>query len=136
MRVDGDGLPKVGSQSKCLGVREPPNLHADVDLDAKGNVMLNKRGLSVTANWRELPGHLLPEHLDDGFNGASGKGMQVFAHGTGDFADESAVAENLVLHHKKTKTTSGNVAPAASVPLVQFQNDLRATREGWSIDES
>jgi hypothetical protein len=33
MRVDGDGFPKLGNQSRCLGVREPPNPHADVDLD-------------------------------------------------------------------------------------------------------
>jgi hypothetical protein len=136
MRVDGDGFPKVGSQSKCLGVREPPNPHADVDLDAGGNVVLNRRGLSVVADWRQLSGHLLPEHLDDGFNGASGKGMQVFVHGTGRFTDEDAVAESLALVHKRGTTTSGNVTPRASVPLAQFQADLRATREGWSVDES
>jgi hypothetical protein len=50
-----------------------PNPHADVDRDVGGNVVLNRRGLSVVvADWRQLPGHLLPEHLDDGFNGASG----------------------------------------------------------------
>jgi hypothetical protein len=136
MRVDGDGLPKVGSQSKCLGVREPPNAHADVDLDDAGNVVLNRRGLSVVADWRQLSGHLVPEHLDDGANGASGKGMQVFVHGTGDFTDASAVAENLVLLHKQGRNNSGNVTSKASVPLAQFQRDLQATRPGWSVDES
>jgi hypothetical protein len=107
-----------------------------VDLDAQGNVVLNGRGLSVVADWRQLPGHLLPEHLDDGFNGASGKGMQIFVHGTGDFSDAANVTNSLLLSHKRGKNTSGNVTPKESVPLAKFQDDLRATREGWSVDES
>jgi hypothetical protein len=66
MRVDTDGLPLVGVQSKCLGVRVPPNRFADIDLDPDGKVLLNRKGLSVSRNWRDLPGHLIPEHLDDG----------------------------------------------------------------------
>jgi hypothetical protein len=136
MRVDSDGLPKVGNQSKCLGVREPPNQYADVDIDQGGNVVLNRRGMSVVADWRLLPGHLLPEHLDDGHNGASGKGMRVFVHGTGEFADATAVAAALILLHKPRTSNSGNVTPKASVPLAQFQKDLHATRSSWSADES
>src|SRR5262245_2086271 len=135
MRVDADGLPSVGTQSKCSGVREPPDRHADVNVDAAGNVILDGRGLSVTADWRGLPGHLIPEHLDDGFNGASGRGMRVFTHGSGDFA-EGPVAAGLQLCHKPRSNTSGNVTPVASVPLAQYQNDLRATRPHWVIDES
>jgi hypothetical protein len=116
-------------------VREPPDPHADVNIDSSGNVILNRRGLSVTADWRQLPGHLIPEHLDDGVNGASGKGMRVFTHGSGDFA-EGPVAPGLQLLHKPRSDTSGNVTPTASVPLAQYQNDLRATRPDWVVDES
>lgn len=136
MRVDADGLPRVGVQSKCLGVRELPNQHADVDLDYAGHVVLNRKGMSVVADWRLLPGHLLPEHLDDGHNGASGKGMAVFVHGTGTFVDASAVAAALLLLHKPGRSDSGNVTPKMTVPLAQFQKDLKDTKQNWNIDES
>ncbi len=135
MRVEPDGLPRVGTRSKCLGVREPPDPHADVDVDATGSVILNRKGLSVTQDWRQLPGHLIPEHLDDGFNGAAGRGMRVFVHGSGPF-DEGAVAAGLELLHKGRSATAGVVAPTALVPLSQYQQDLAATRADWVIDES
>jgi hypothetical protein len=135
MRAGSDGLPLVGSQSKCLGVRVPPNPHADIDLDPAVRVILNRKGLSVTKDWRTLPGHLIPEHLDDGFNGASGKGMSVFVHGTGPF-DEGPISSGLDLLHKIPSTESGVVAPSSSVPLNQYQDDLAATRAEWTVDES
>ena len=90
MRVEVDNLPKIGTQSKCLGVREPGN--ADIDLDDSGNVKLNGRGLSVVSDWRRLPGFLIPEHLENEFNGASGRGLRVFVHGAEGF-NEGDVAE-------------------------------------------
>ena len=135
MRQDTDGLPMIGSQSKCLGVRVPPNRFADIDLDGAGKVILNRKGLSVSKDWRDLPGHLIPEHLDDGFNGAAGKGMRVFVHGKGTFA-EGPVSAGLELLHKVASTDSGVVAPTASVPWNQYQNDLAATRADWVVDES
>src|SRR5258708_2273130 len=127
MRVEQDGLPRVGTQSKCLGVREPPSPNADVDVDGSGNVQVNRKGLSVTADWRQLPGHLIPEHLDDGCNGAAGKGMRVFTHGKGPFV-AGTIAAGLELLHKPRNTTAGVVAPAVAVSLAQYQQDLAATR--------
>ena len=135
MRVDEDGLPKVGSQSKCLGVREPPARHADVDLEDSGNVKLNGRGMSVVSDWRLLPGHLVPEHLESEFNGASGRGLRIFVHGSEVFAN-GEVAEGLSLILKPHNDKGGNVTPTTSVPLAQFQEALQATRAGWAIDES
>lgn len=134
MRVDPENLPTVGTRSKCLGVREPPDRYADVDVDAAGNVVQDRKGLSVSDDWRQLPGHLIPEHLDDGFNGAAGKGMKVFVHGSGAF-QEGPVAANLQLLHKAGTTSGGVIAPKASVLLVQYQQDLAATRGSWIIDE-
>jgi hypothetical protein len=135
MRVEPDGLPRVGNRSKCLGVREPPNAHADVDVDETGQVLLNRKGLSVTKDWRDLPGHLIPEHLDDGCNGASGRGMRVSAHGTGTF-DEGEVAEGLELLHKTGTVTAGVVAPTTSVLLAAYQEAITSTRPDWIIDET
>ena len=135
MRVDPDNLPTVGTRSKCLGVREPPDPHADVDIDGAGDVLLNRKGLSVTADWKQLPGHLIPEHLDDGFNGASGRGLRVFVHGAGAF-QEGPLATRLELIYKAGKTDTGLIVPTTLESLKQFQQNLAATRSDWSIDES
>ena len=134
MLVEPDGLPRVGKFSKCLGVREPPNPFADIDVEGGDIVVLNHKGLSVVDDWRRLPGHLIPEHLDDGLNGARGKNMRVFVHGNGAF-EEGRVAEGLWLHFKQGSITAGIVAPSASMALEQFQQDLAATRSQWLIDE-
>jgi hypothetical protein len=49
----------------------PPNRFAVIDLDGARKVVLNRKGLSVSEDWRDLPGHLIPEHLDDGFGPAA-----------------------------------------------------------------
>src|SRR5262249_22819284 len=109
--------------------------HADVAVDGAGNVVLNRKGLSVSKDWRQLPEHLIPEHLDDGLNGATGKGMNVVGHGTGGF-DEGAVATGLELRHKAGTNAAGVVATTSLVPLARYQQDLAATRSDWVIDES
>ena len=135
MYFEADGLPEIGSRSKCLGVREPPDCNADIDLDGTRDVRRNRKGLSVSEGWRDLPGHLIPNHLNDGFNGAVGKKIRVFVHGTGRFSEE-AVAEGLELLHKSGTITAGVVAPSASVPIAEYQQLLAATRRAWTIDES
>jgi hypothetical protein len=70
-------FPLIATTRNCLGVRTIGKIR-DVDLDASGNVELNRKGLSVSHDWRNLPGFLIPEHLEDEHNGASGKGMRVF----------------------------------------------------------
>jgi len=135
MYADSDGLPKIGSNRRSLlGVRSHgPN--ADIDSDELGNVVRNRKGLSVTADWRKLPGHLIPQELDDGFNGASGKGMKVYVHGRGDFA-EGAVADGLEMLFKTGRGDSGILCPTASVPSNRFQADIAATRNDWVEDPS
>jgi hypothetical protein len=131
-----DNLPLVGTKSKCLGVRESgPN--ADIDIDSSGSVMANRKGMSVSESWRTLPGHLIPDHLDDGRNGASGKNMAVFVHGQGSGAfAEGPLAPGLELCFKSGTTIAGNVCPVVDVPVAQYQCDLAATRAGWVVDES
>ena len=127
--------PLIGASKNCLGVRMTGKFR-DVELDASGNVKLNRKGLSVSHDWRKLPAFLIPEHLEDEHNGASGQGMRVFVHGgnTGAFA-EGPVAAGLELLFKQGCTTAGVVCPMAVVPLKQYQGDLAATRPDWVIDE-
>ncbi len=128
--------PLIGAQSKCLGVR-PSGPSADIDIDGAGNVALNRKGMSVSEDWRTLQPHLIPEELDDGMNGARGKGMAVFVHGqgTGAFA-EGVVANGLELLFKKGTTIAGNVCPTIAVTLAQYQSDLAATQPAWVDDPS
>jgi hypothetical protein len=137
---DADGLPLVGTVARCLGVR-PTGKNADVDLnppaDVNGDVVCNDKGLSVVADWRKLPGHLIPEHLFDGFNNARGKNMAVYVHGngTGPFA-AGPVAAGLEMILKQGSADSGVIRPVAAVPLARYQADLQATRANWAVDES
>ena len=135
MKVDVDQLPKVGNQGNCLGVREPPNSYPDVEIDTERRVLRNRKGLSVSSDWRILPGFLIPEHLEDGYNGAKGKNLRVFAHGAGFFKEE-AIDDHLALQFKEGTTQNGVVGPATQVTLPEFQNHLAATRNFWIIDES
>ncbi len=140
MIKDADGLPLVGTKAKCLGVR-PTGPYADVDLsppgDVNGDVVSNDKGLSVSADWRTLPGHLIPEHLNDGVNGARGKNMAVYVHGNGlnQFV-EGDIAPGLEMILKAGNKRAGVIRPVATVPLSQYQADLAATRPNWVNDES
>lgn len=129
--------PRVGDTKNCLGVRTSGK-RQDVDLDATGTVLLNRKGLSVSEDWRSLPDFLIPAHLEDDLNGASGdEGLRVFVHGTGTgpFA-EGRVADCLALLLKPRSTTAGVVCPTQAVMLDKLQEDLAATRPDWIIDES
>jgi hypothetical protein len=139
MKFDpGDGLPMVGSnKSKVLGVRWSGD-HADVDLDPpgdeNGNVVVNRKGLSVNSDWRTLPSHLIPKELGDQFNG-TGKGMKVYVHGSGPF-EEGQVTPSLEILLKSDSVDSGVVRPAFPVSLRQYEADLHATRQDWVEDAS
>lgn len=126
--------PRVGSESKCLGVRTTGD-HADIEIDELGCVIVNRKGMSVSASWRTLPPHLIPEELDDGVIGARGKGMEVFVLGSGSF-EEGPIASALELCYKGETTQAGNVCPVVSVPVATYQADLAATRPEWVIDPS
>jgi len=126
--------PLVGTQSKCLGVRTHGK-YSDIDIDSTGIVELNRKGLSVSSTWRILAPHLIPEELDDGLIGASGKGMEVFVLGSGPFI-EGPVTVALELCLKPWTSESGNICPIVSVEISQYQADLAATRSNWIIDPS
>jgi len=137
MRVAADGLPVVGDRSKELGVRVPPNPHADVDVDPNTNlVVLNGKGLSVATNWRLLPGHLIPARLSSIEPRARGSDdLKCYRLGDGPFGPRP-VANGLELVLKPGSSELGNVVPNAAVTVSQFQADLTATRAQWAVDES
>jgi hypothetical protein len=136
MKRAADGLPVVGSNSKELGVRPPPNPNADIDLDQNEYVVQNGKGMSVAANWRNLLAHLIPKRLRPHFPGAVGSDLlSCYKMGAGTFV-AGAVSADLDLLLKPGTLTAGIVAPTQSVHRDQFQADLAATRNQWSIDEA
>ena len=86
--------------------------------DESGAVISNDKGLSVSADWRTLQGHLIPDHLDNGLNDASGKNMAVYVHGsdTGPFA-VGIVSRGLEMILKMGTEKAGVIRPIATVPL-------------------
>ncbi|MFI5459521.1 MAG: hypothetical protein ACHRXM_29190 [Isosphaerales bacterium] len=135
MKQADDGSPVVGSSSKELGVRVPPNPNADIDLDEDGDVILNGKGMSVAENWRGLPPHLVPKRLKPIFPGAAGSNqLACFRFGQGPFSP-GLLNSRLSLVLKGHDIHAGNVVPAHSVPERQFQDDLAATQADWTIDE-
>lgn len=137
MKAGADGLPVVGDQSKELGVRVPPNPHADVDVDPNTNfVIMDGSGMSVAANWRLLPPHLIPVRLAGIVKKAKGLGsLTCFRLGDGPFTPGPLDA-GLELTVKPNVVDRGNVVPGGQVTVFQFQADLAATRTQWVVDET
>jgi hypothetical protein len=136
MKRAEDGLPIVGSNSKELGVRVPPNPNADVDLDGNGHVITNGKGMSVADHWRYMLGHLVPKRLVPICPGATGSNsLTCYKLGEGAFAG-APLDDELVLVLKSHDPHTGNVAPSQSVPIQQFQAALAATRTRWQPDET
>jgi len=136
MKRADDGLPAVGSNSKELGVRVPPNANADIDLDENGDVTLNGKGMSVAENWRRLPPHLVPKRLKPIFPGASGSNnVGCYRFGQDPFLP-GLLNTRLALVLKGNDPHAGNVVPARSVREREFQDALAATRDEWTIDET
>ena len=91
MKQTDDGLPAIGAGSRELGVRTPPNLNADIELDDDGNVILNGNGMSVVENWRNLLPHLVPKRLKPIFSGAAGSNkLACFRFGEGALLSRSS----------------------------------------------
>ena len=137
MKRADDGLPAVGSNSKELGVRVPPNTNADIDLNENGDVILNGKGMSVAENWRRLLPHLVPKRLKPTFPGASGSNnVACYRFGQGPFLPGPLNNAPLALVLKTRDPHAGNVVPTRSMRERQFQDELAATRDEWTIDET
>ncbi len=130
MGKDTDGLPRVEPSAKGLGVRP----HVDIELDQGGDVLVNRKGMSVSPNWRDLPLFRIPARLKHLKPGARGSNETFcFCSGTGPF-EQGDFAEGLTL--EPDSATHGAIAPARVMPLSDYQTALAATRPDWRIDEA
>jgi hypothetical protein len=135
MLADGD-RPQVGPTALTLGVRLPPDEHADLAVTAEGMVEPRTGGMSVSPAWRLLPVHRIPRRLRDRFPRATGKNsFFLWRMGDGPFT-EGPFADRLLFRPDPDKPTKhGFVEPEARVSADEYQAALAATRDQWMIDE-
>jgi hypothetical protein len=141
---DDAGKPKIGQKRCMLGVRPPPPVgtrilpgmpRPDVGIESNGDVILDRRGMSVFRSLADLCADLklVPLHLASKIRGAAGpSGAHIWATGAGPFVS-GAVAPALVLH--APGGPHGNICPAHSMSLATFQQELANTPTSWHIDE-
>lgn len=130
MKKSDDDKPLVEPTASGLGVR--PN--HDIDLDVSGNAIANRKGMSVGPNWRDLPLHRIPKRLRPLAPGARGSDATFcFVYGDGPFQDSPVTAD---LELACDSATHGTVAPYQTVPLLQYEGALEATRNDWTNDEA
>lgn len=125
MERDDDGWPKVGPSASALGVR--PGI--DIDVDAQNNAVPNKKGMSVSPSWQELPVRRKPRRL----GGQGSNNTYCFRFGTGPF-QHSAFGPGL--EFLPDRPTHGVVRPTQLVPLAEYEANLAATRAEWQFDEN
>lgn len=138
-----NGKPRVGDAWCELGVRPPGRLKPngkpetnDVDLDANGYVVLNKKGMSVFRSLADLPrlfSKLVPIHLADKVRGAAGmSGTRIWSMGQGSFSGGPITGQ---LELDESGGMHGNVCPDKAMPLATLQAELANTQDSWAIDE-
>jgi hypothetical protein len=125
MKREADGLPLVAQSASALGVRTGK----DIDVDPHGEVIVNRKGMSVSPSWREISMFRIPKRL----GGQGSNNTHCFKMGTGAF-QQGQLAAGLEL--LPDTLTHGVVRPEKPVPLQQYEGDLAATRADWQVDES
>jgi hypothetical protein len=137
------GKPRVGDMWCELGVRPPGRFKAngkpeiaDVDVDANGDVVLNKKGMSVFRSLADLPRlylKLVPIHLAGKIRGAAGLGeMRIWKMGQGAFASGPLTGK---LELDESGGMHGSVCPANAMPIAALQTELANTQDAWTVDE-
>jgi hypothetical protein len=135
MLADGD-RPQVGPAALALGVRVPPDEHADIAVSVDGLVEPRTGGMSVAPAWRMLPVHRIPRRLRTKFPRAAGKNeCYLWRMGDGPFT-EGAFADDLFFRTDPEKPHKhGFVEPAVKMSTAEYQAALAAIRHQWKIDE-
>jgi len=135
MLADGD-RPQVGAAALALGVRVPPDEHADIAVGAEGLVEPRTSGMSVAPAWRLLPVHRIPRRFRARFPRAAGKNaLFLWRMGHGPFTD-GPIADRLLFRPDPEKPNEhGFVEPVTTMPAGDYRAALAATRDQWAIDE-
>jgi hypothetical protein len=135
MMADGDA-PQLGSTAVSLGIRLPPDPHADLVVDENGNVGPGTGGMSVAPEWRLLPVHRIPRRLRSKYPRAAGRSdVKLWRMGDGPFVAGPVAARLLLRPDPKAQQRHGFVEPDARMASVDYQQALADTRDHWQMDE-
>jgi hypothetical protein len=136
MLADGD-QPKVGNESKMLGVRIAPHPQADIAVDPNGDVHPNTGGMSVAPDWRQLPYFLIPRRLKALIPDARGSNHLVcWTLGQGLF-EAGLLTNELALRLDPDKPEAhGFVEPSQSVNIHAYQAAIAQTQSNWTREEN
>jgi hypothetical protein len=128
--------PKVGAAATALGVRVPPDKHADLPAGNDGMVEPGTGGMSVSPAWRLLPVHRILRRLRTKFPRAAGSN-QLFCWRFGESGFAAAlISDQLMFRPDPEKPDRhGLVEPAQQMKVEEYQAALAATRDQWVIDE-
>lgn len=130
MKIDArDGLPVIGDRFAELGVRPGK----DIDTDSDGMVGPGKGGMSVRSSVEQMNFNFIPKryaHLIDGARGDNRH--ELYCAGSGPFAN-GAFARELELRIDPSDSSHGFVEPAHFAELREYQRNLAATRDQWTV---
>jgi hypothetical protein len=130
--ISENGKPKVGTESKMLGVRIAPNPNADIPVDGNGHVQPQTGGMSVRSNWRKLPYFLIPKRLRPLVPKACGSNNLVcWSIGTGPFLSGDLTNNLLFRPDPDDATVHGFVEPKDEMSIEELQDALAQTRDQW-----
>jgi hypothetical protein len=129
-----EGKPEIGP--KGLGVRLPPDPHADIVPDDSGQIHPGTGGMSVSPTVGDLPARLIPARLRHLYPKAAGRDdLFVWSMGSGDFS-AGPLAESLALRPDPEREGHGFVEPDATIATEVYVSALAATRDEWTVDEN
>lgn len=123
-----NGMPKVGSSAKLLGVRVPPNPKPDVQPNANGLIptltQKNPQGMSCAPRIEDLPRHRRPVHWDGKQKSPT---FQVWK-----IAEEDPDPDLAIVQDSPSHITIG---PSGDMTADELQAALAATQSKWVLME-
>ena len=120
MRAATDGLPRLGSTARDLGVR----LTDDITVTADGSVLPNAGGMSVNDSIGAIPAFRRPPAFE-----GTDKHISVFSIDAEAFGDDLKVVPDRIGHN--------TVQPRHPMPLETYLALLQNTRTQWkAVDPS
>lgn len=119
MQPDADGLPRVGSDSRRLGVRVPHDMRPD----AAGSVHPGTGGMSVAPDsmWN-VPNHRRPRGMLRGSTGPAADRI---------YAIDSPDVRSHSLDVRQTSPLHALIEPSVQMALAAYEAALVSTRPFW-----
>jgi hypothetical protein len=120
------GMPKLGDNPKCLGVRVPPNPRPDIQPDANGDVCPPTSSSPSGMSCAPLIQDLLPHRRPLVWGGT----QHQIAFRVWGIAEKDLGPDLVAFRDSSTHIAIG---PARTMTLDQFRGALAATQSKWAL---